>query len=51
MIHEADIAAVAATALTGDGHADREYWLTGPQTLTSPEKVRTLGDVLVPELR
>jgi Predicted nucleoside-diphosphate-sugar epimerases len=46
MIHEADIAAVAAVALTTDGHAGREYWLTGPEALTPPEKVRTIAQVL-----
>ncbi|MEU4540850.1 NmrA family NAD(P)-binding protein [Streptosporangium sp. NPDC023825] len=51
MIHEADIAAVAATALTADGHAGQEYWLTGPQALTPPEKVRVIGDVLGREVR
>ncbi|MER5646440.1 NAD(P)H-binding protein [Streptosporangium sp. NPDC002524] len=51
MIHEADIAAVAATALTTDGHAGQEYWLTGPQALTPPEKVRVIGTVLGREVR
>ncbi|MEU4408879.1 NmrA family NAD(P)-binding protein [Streptosporangium sp. NPDC023963] len=51
MIHEADIAAVAATALTADGHAGQEYWLTGPQALTPPEKVRVIGEVLGREVR
>ncbi|WP_440104668.1 SDR family oxidoreductase [Streptosporangium sp. H16] len=51
MIHEADIAAVAAVALTADGHAGQEYWLTGPQALTPPEKVRVIGDVLGREVR
>lgn len=51
MIHEADIAAVAAVALTGDGHAGQEYWLTGPQALTPPEKVRTIAEVLGREVR
>lgn len=51
MIHEADIAAVAATALTTDGHAGQEYWLTGPQALTPPEKVRTISDVLGRDVR
>ncbi|GAA4725993.1 NAD(P)H-binding protein [Phytohabitans rumicis] len=51
MIHEADIAAVAATALTTDGHAGKEYWLTGPQALTPPEKVRIMADVLGREVR
>ncbi len=51
MVHEADIAAVAATALTTDGHAGREYWLTGPQALTPPEKVHVIGTVLGREVR
>ncbi|GGJ96627.1 nucleotide-diphosphate-sugar epimerase [Pilimelia anulata] len=46
MVHEADIAAVAATALTADGHAGQEYWLTGPQALTAPGKVAILAEVL-----
>ncbi|ACZ88206.1 NmrA family NAD(P)-binding protein [Streptosporangium roseum] len=51
MIHEADIASVAATALTADGHAGQEYWLTGPEALTPPEKVRTISDVLGRDVR
>lgn len=51
MIHEADIAAVAATALTSDGHAGQDHWLTGPQALTPPEKVRVIGAVLGREVR
>ena len=51
MIHEADIAAVAATALTTDGHDKQEYVLTGPQALTLPEIVRTIADVLGREIR
>ncbi|MQY25914.1 NAD(P)H-binding protein [Nocardia aurantia] len=42
-IHEADIAAVAATALVGAGHAGRRYPLTGPQTLTKAEQVAAIG--------
>jgi uncharacterized protein YbjT (DUF2867 family) len=51
MVHEADIAAVAAAALTGAGHAGQDYWLTGPQVLTPPEKVRVIGEVLGREIR
>ncbi len=51
MVHEADIASVAATALTTDGHASKEYWLTGPETLTPPEKVRVISEVLGREVR
>ncbi|MFI2346157.1 SDR family oxidoreductase [Streptomyces sp. NPDC019443] len=51
MVHEADIAAVAAVALTADGHAEQEYWITGPQALTPPEKVRTIAEALGREVR
>src|SRR5207249_4538557 len=34
LIHEADIAAVAARALTTSGHAGAAYTLTGPESLT-----------------
>ncbi|MGW1144609.1 NmrA family NAD(P)-binding protein [Streptomyces sp. NPDC002454] len=51
VVHEADIAEVAAVALTEDGHAGREYWLTGPESLTAPEKVRIIGEVLGREVR
>ncbi|MDT0343390.1 NmrA family NAD(P)-binding protein [Streptomyces litchfieldiae] len=51
LVHEADIAAVAATALTTDGHAGAEYWLTGPEALTHPEKVRAIGEALGREVR
>ncbi|GMA30137.1 NAD(P)H-binding protein [Litorihabitans aurantiacus] len=38
-----DIAAVAATALTQDGHAGREYELTGPRALTFQDAARELS--------
>ncbi|MEU4595769.1 NAD(P)H-binding protein [Nocardia sp. NPDC023988] len=44
-IHERDIAAVAVRALTEDGHGNRSYVLTGPLSLTQPDKVRILGEV------
>ncbi|GAA1660008.1 NAD(P)H-binding protein [Glycomyces endophyticus] len=46
VVHEADIAAVAATALTEDGHAGRTYHLTGPEALTPKERVRLLAEAL-----
>lgn len=46
MVHDADIAAVAATALTTGGHTGRTYWLTGPEALSAPEKVAVLAEVL-----
>jgi uncharacterized protein YbjT (DUF2867 family) len=42
-VDPADIAAVAALALTGDGHAGREYILTGEETFTVTEQVRVLA--------
>ena len=45
-IDPADIAAVAATVLTEDGHEGREYVITGPETLTVGEQVRTLERAL-----
>ncbi|MYT31378.1 NAD(P)H-binding protein [Streptomyces sp. SID8354] len=46
LLHEADIAAVAARALTEDGHAKAAYTPTGPEVLTQAEQVRTIGEVL-----
>jgi uncharacterized protein YbjT (DUF2867 family) len=46
MIHEADIGAVAAAVLTQDGHAGKEYTLTGPEVLTPRAMARTIGGVL-----
>ncbi|MGW0776011.1 NAD(P)H-binding protein [Streptomyces sp. NPDC002835] len=43
MVHEADIGAVAAVALTEDGHGGQEYVITGPQVLTLKEKVDALA--------
>lgn len=51
MVHEADIASVAAVALTADGHAGQEYWLTGPEALTPPDKVRIIAEALGREVR
>lgn len=46
MVHEADIAAVAAHALTEEGHAGATYTITGPQALTVPEKVQVLSEAV-----
>ena len=40
-----DIAAVAATVLTEDGHAGRSYELTGPESLAFAEAVEIVGRV------
>ncbi|MBT2399411.1 NAD(P)H-binding protein [Streptomyces sp. ISL-100] len=43
MVHEADIGAVAAVALTEKGHEGRTYTISGPETLTVRDKVRILA--------
>jgi uncharacterized protein YbjT (DUF2867 family) len=50
-IDERDIAAVAVRALCEDGHAGAKYILTGPQSLTQREQVRTIGDAIGRPLR
>ncbi|MEU0789187.1 NAD(P)H-binding protein [Amycolatopsis sp. NPDC005961] len=45
LIHEADIAAVAACALTSSGHLGAAYALTGPESLTVRDQVSVLGRV------
>jgi uncharacterized protein YbjT (DUF2867 family) len=51
LIHEADIAAVAAKALTEDGHAGARYELTGPSVVTQTEQVRLIGEAIGRPLR
>jgi uncharacterized protein YbjT (DUF2867 family) len=51
MIDPRDIAAVAALALTGPGHQDQIYRVTGPQALRPAGRVRILAAVLGRELR
>ncbi|MEU5977522.1 NAD(P)H-binding protein [Streptomyces sp. NPDC047315] len=43
MVHEGDIGAVAAVALTEDGHGGRTYLLSGPEVLTVRDKVDVLA--------
>jgi uncharacterized protein YbjT (DUF2867 family) len=43
LVHEADIGEVAAVALLDEGHAGRAYNLTGPETLTSRERIAILS--------
>jgi uncharacterized protein YbjT (DUF2867 family) len=47
----ADIAAVAALALTAPGHETRVYELSGPEPLTAADRVAVLGEVLGRTLR
>lgn len=51
LVHEADLAAVAVRALTTGELVGAAPHLTGPQTLTQDEQVRTIGEVLGRELR
>ncbi|MGO1048936.1 SDR family oxidoreductase [Crossiella sp. CA198] len=51
MVHEDDIAEVAVRTLTEDGHAGRDYVLTGPEVLTFADRVRQLGAALGRDLR
>jgi uncharacterized protein YbjT (DUF2867 family) len=49
-IDERDIAAVATRALLDDRHDGKAYELTGPESMTLVDRVRTLGEVLGREL-
>ncbi|NUP09732.1 MAG: NmrA family NAD(P)-binding protein [Polyangiaceae bacterium] len=46
LIHERDIAAVAARTLVEDGHDGAKYVLTGPETVTQREQVHLIGQAL-----
>ncbi|MFC9971554.1 NmrA family NAD(P)-binding protein [Spirillospora sp. NPDC127200] len=46
MIHEADIGAVAARALTREGHAGKTYVMSGPEVLDVPQKIAVLEAAL-----
>jgi uncharacterized protein YbjT (DUF2867 family) len=50
-IHEQDIARVAVRALCEDGHAGGEYVLTGPQSLSQLDQLRTIGRAIGRPLR
>jgi uncharacterized protein YbjT (DUF2867 family) len=44
LIHERDIAAVAARALLENGHAGAKYVLTGPEAVAQADQVRIIGE-------
>lgn len=46
LVHEADIGEVAAAALLDDGHAGRSYNLTGPESLTTRERLAILAKAI-----
>jgi uncharacterized protein YbjT (DUF2867 family) len=49
-IHEADVAAVAAKALTEAGHENRIYPMTGPEALTRVQQLEAIGAAIDREL-
>jgi uncharacterized protein YbjT (DUF2867 family) len=51
IVHEADIAAVAAAALVEDGHCGKTYTITGPEALTPPQMVRMIGEAIGRDLK
>jgi len=51
LIHERDIAAVAARVLTAEGYQGARLSLTGPQALTQIEQVRLIGEAIGRSLR
>lgn len=50
-VHEGDLAAVGARALTEDGHGGRTYLVSGPQALTQEEQMHIIGEVIGRSLR
>ncbi|NLU74349.1 NAD(P)H-binding protein [Streptomyces sp. HNM0575] len=50
-VHTGDIASVARTALTREGHAGAAYSLTGPEPVTPVEQVAAIGRAIGRELR
>lgn len=46
IVHEADVASVAVTALTERGHAGKTYTLTGPEALTPRQKANIVAAAL-----
>ncbi|WP_153033270.1 NmrA family NAD(P)-binding protein [Amycolatopsis sp. YIM 10] len=51
LIHERDIAEVAAHVLTTEGHHGGKYVLTGPESIQQAELVRTIGEAIGREVR
>ncbi|WP_394620437.1 NmrA family NAD(P)-binding protein [Lentzea sp. JNUCC 0626] len=50
LVHEGDIGAVAAAVLVRGGHGGRAYTLTGPEALSVPEQVATIGAAIGREI-
>lgn len=51
IVHEADIAAVAAVALTEDGHGGKTYPISGPEVLTPPQMVQLISTAIGRDLQ
>jgi uncharacterized protein YbjT (DUF2867 family) len=51
IVHEADIAAVAAAALVEEGHAGQTYTVTGPEALTPPQMLQLIGASIGQDLK
>jgi len=51
VVDEADVGAVAAEALTGDGHAGMVYAVTGPEALTPRQRLAAVAAALGRDLR
>lgn len=45
VVHEADIARVAAHVLVNGGYHEQTLWITGPEALTVRERISTIEDV------
>jgi uncharacterized protein YbjT (DUF2867 family) len=46
LIHDGDIAEIAAKALVEEGHAGSQYLLTGPETISQVEQLRRIASIL-----
>jgi uncharacterized protein YbjT (DUF2867 family) len=51
IVHEADIAAVAAGVLTSDGHGGKTYSISGPEVLTPRDMTRMIGEAIGREVQ
>jgi uncharacterized protein YbjT (DUF2867 family) len=51
IVHEADIAAVAAVALVEEGHGGKSYTISGPEVMTPPKMVAAIGKAIGRELK
>jgi len=49
-VHNRDVAAVSALALTDSAHVGQTYLLSGPQSLTQRDRVRLIGQAIGREL-